>query len=85
MTQATKILIVDDEPVSRLVIRGMLEDKHEISEAESGEACLAMINESIPDLLLLDVDMPGISGFEVCVTLKRMPRQQICLSFLYQR
>ena len=71
MKQVTKILIVDDTAMSRLMLRGILEEDHEISEAENGEVCLAMINEFIPDLVLLDVDMPGISGFEVCVTLKK--------------
>ncbi|WP_064791883.1 response regulator [Shewanella woodyi] len=71
MKQAAKILVVDDTAVSRLMLRGILEDKYDISEAESGEECLAIIDVSIPDLVLLDVDMPGMSGFEVCVALRR--------------
>ena len=71
MNQAARILVVDDTAVSRLMLRGILEDKYDVSEAESGEECLAIIDVSIPDLVLLDVDMPGMSGFEVCVALRR--------------
>ena len=71
MQQDTRILIVDDTAISRLMLRGILEGEYEINEADSGEACLASIKESMPDLLLLDVDMPGISGYEVCVLLRK--------------
>lgn len=71
MKERPKILIVDDTAVSRVMLKGILEDEYEISEADSGEACLVSVKEIIPDLLLLDVDMPGISGYEVCVLLRK--------------
>lgn len=73
MKQVSNILIVDDTAISRLILRGMLEDKYRVTEADNGETCLAMIKDSIPDLLLLDVDMPGLTGYEVCVALRKEP------------
>ncbi|ABV35994.1 Response regulator containing a CheY-like protein receiver domain and a GGDEF domain-like protein [Shewanella sediminis HAW-EB3] len=71
MKPVSNILIVDDTAISRLILRGMLEDKYRVTEADNGETCLAMVKDSIPDLLLLDVDMPGLTGYEVCVALRK--------------
>ncbi|WP_299791717.1 response regulator [uncultured Shewanella sp.] len=73
MKRVSNILVVDDTAVSRILLRGMLEDRYEVREAENGETCLAMVKQEIPDLLLLDVDMPGLTGYEVCVALRKEP------------
>ncbi len=65
------ILIVDDSKENRMLLNMMLEDDYHIMEAESGPACLAMIEEDRPDLVLLDVKMPEMSGYEVCTTLRQ--------------
>jgi CheY-like chemotaxis protein len=61
------VLIVDDEPDVRLVTRVILEAVgHEVDEVESGERALDVLGDgSLPDVLLLDVRMPGIDGWEV--------------------
>lgn len=66
-----KILIVDDEPALRLLITATLEDEgYELFEAEDGISGLEIACTHIPDLIILDVMMPGITGFEVCKKLK---------------
>lgn len=65
------ILIVDDSKENRVLLNMMLEDDYNISEAESGPVCLAMIAENQPDLVLLDVKMPEMNGYEVCTTLRQ--------------
>jgi DNA-binding response OmpR family regulator len=60
------VLVVDDEPHIRTVLRGYLQaDGFEVTEAADGEAALAAIRDKSPDLVLLDVMMPGIDGLEV--------------------
>lgn len=63
-----KTLIVDDEPVARKILREELEQFDDIAvagEAEDGVTALAAILESRPDLVFLDLQMPGLGGFEV--------------------
>jgi two-component system, LytTR family, response regulator len=65
---ALKTLIVDDEPVARKVLREELEqidDVGLIGEAADGESALAAIRDSSPDLVFLDLQMPGLGGFDV--------------------
>ena len=68
----SKILIADDEPSLRLLVRATLSvnKTFEIIEASDGHEALAKAQNDMPDLLLLDVMMPGLSGFEVCERLK---------------
>jgi DNA-binding NtrC family response regulator len=58
------ILIVDDEPAARYGLRRALEGKYRIAEADSAEAARAALNTEQPDLVLLDVVLPGQSGLE---------------------
>ena len=61
-----RVLIVDDEPHIRAVLRGYLEaDGFAVSEAADGEAALRRLRQDAPDLVLLDVMLPGIDGLEV--------------------
>ncbi len=68
-----KIMIVDDAKDNLLLLEMMLEEKYTIVQAESGQQCLDLIAESIPDVLLLDVNMPGMTGYEVCMNLRKNP------------
>lgn len=69
----SRILIVDDEPDMRLAVRNVLKLRgYEISEAGDGPSALAMVRESRPDLVLLDIRLPGMDGIEVLDGLKRM-------------
>lgn len=64
------ILAADDEEINRDIIEEILEDDYEIKCVEDGEQCLKSISERKPDLLLLDVGMPGLDGIEVCKRLR---------------
>lgn len=69
-----KILIVDDEETIRSLLRLTLEDEgFEIFEAENGPEAVQKAKEIKPDLILLDVMMPGMLGYEVCEIIKNDP------------
>ncbi|HIK11741.1 MAG TPA: two-component system response regulator [Oscillatoriaceae cyanobacterium M33_DOE_052] len=71
-TERSKILVVDDHPASRMTAVALLSvEGYEILEADSGPAALAQVKEANPDVILLDVMMPGMDGFEVCRRLKQ--------------
>jgi two-component system phosphate regulon response regulator PhoB len=76
MTQNTmaKILIVEDDPDIRELLRFNLEKAgYNLHLAEDGEKALALARKQAPDLILLDLMLPGVDGLEVCRTLKRDP------------
>ena len=68
-----KILIVDDQfQIRQLVSWALEESGYELKEASTGEAALRMALENRPDLILLDVSMPGrLDGFQTCVEIRR--------------
>lgn len=67
-----RILMVDDDRLNLSILAGILRPQgYELSEATSGEAALERYAALSPDLVLLDVMMPGIDGFETCQQLKR--------------
>src|SRR5277367_6819579 len=71
------ILIVDDTPINLGVISGALKDTYKTKVATNGEKALAIASgDDKPDLILLDVMMPGMDGYEVCRRLKANPETQ---------
>jgi putative two-component system response regulator len=68
-----KILVVDDEPNNLQVMRQILKDHYQLLFASSGEKALEAAGRHLPDLLLLDIMMPGMSGYEVCQQLRANP------------
>ena len=71
------ILIVDDDPENIALLRLLLENRgHSIDFADSGEEALVKAENKTPDLILLDVMLPGLNGFEVCRRLKKNPQLQ---------
>ena len=69
-----KLLIADDEEGVRTLVRMTLElDSFEILEATDGHRALALAREHQPDLIFLDVAMPGLSGLDVCRALRKEP------------
>ena len=69
----TTILIVDDEPFNITLLSDLLSDKYRILVATNGLQALKRVNTSQPDLILLDIMMPEMDGYEVCRTLKGNP------------
>lgn len=67
-------LVVDDSDLIRKVARKILEDmNYLVLEADSGEAALAQCNRAMPEFILLDWHLPGISGHDVLAALKSIP------------
>jgi putative two-component system response regulator len=64
------VCIVDDEPINIKVLSSILEEDYNICVATSGSEALALIRERHPDIVLLDIVMPEMDGFEVCKALK---------------
>ncbi len=72
-----RTIIVDDEPLARQMIREYLGDFPDIkivAECRNGRQAVRMINEENPDLVFLDIRMPGMDGFEVLEHLRSIPR-----------
>ena len=71
------VLIVDDETHNRALLEIMLSsDGYDLLTAASGEEALAVVEEHRPDLILLDIMMPEMNGFEVTTVLKANPATQ---------
>ncbi|MCW9010103.1 response regulator, partial [Marinobacter sp.] len=70
LTDTKTLLLVDDEPANLQVLRNVLSDHYRLLFAKDGERALELARSEKPDLVLLDVMMPGMSGYEVCKTLK---------------
>jgi len=72
-----KILSVDDEATTQLVINEILEDDYDVKLVGSGEECLDNVEKFSPDLILLDINMPGIDGYTTCERLKENPATKL--------
>lgn len=68
------ILLVDDTESNISILIHALDDDYELSVAEDGESALDAVDSEIPDLILLDIMMPDMDGFEVCNHLKNNPK-----------
>ncbi|MEW5788973.1 MAG: response regulator [Pseudomonadota bacterium] len=69
--ERARVLVVDDEPVSLALVAGILEEDYQVlAGAGDGEEALGRIRAEKPDLVLTDIVMPGMSGFELCRALK---------------
>lgn len=68
------ILLVDDEPTIRYLLRASLEGRgYRLIEADDGPSALQSAQSELPDLILLDIALPGLNGLEVCHRLKDDP------------
>ncbi len=74
MTSLSRILLVDDNAMNVMILREILSEGHELNSASSGEECLALAETFQPDIVLLDIMMPGIDGYETCRRLRANPR-----------
>ncbi len=70
-----KILVVDDEPdIVRVVVKIMEARGHEVATAEDGASALAAVAGDPPDVVILDLNLPQMDGFEVCRRIKSSPQ-----------
>ncbi len=85
MSTPCKTIIIDDEPLARLRLQKLISEypgKFEIvGEAENGEEAVEKIGLLKPDLLFLDIQMPGLNGFEVLKQLDYSPKVIFCTAF----
>jgi serine phosphatase RsbU (regulator of sigma subunit)/CheY-like chemotaxis protein len=72
--QRPVVLAVDDTPQNLDVVKGILTPEYRIKVATNGPAALRIVEKQLPDIILLDIMMPGMSGLEVCQQLKANPR-----------
>ena len=70
MSGKQKILIVDDEPINIDLLSGLLKPHYALLVAKSGERAIKAAETGKPDLILLDIMMPDMDGYEVCLRLK---------------
>ncbi len=73
MKNRHRILVVDDDPLNIEIVQELLEEDYDLLAAADGEEALVIAEETRPDLILLDIMMPGISGIEVCRRIKAHP------------
>jgi DNA-binding response OmpR family regulator len=78
-----RILVVDDEPFNFELIKPVLEEDYDLDYAEAGDVCLKRVDQQTPDIILLDIDMPGMNGYETCEKLKsQSATQNVPVTFL---
>ena len=71
----SKVLIVDDEPTALTTMEAILTgDGYQLEYATNGSMAIEKAEQLLPDLILLDVMMPGMNGFEVCRRLRATPK-----------
>jgi signal transduction histidine kinase len=74
-----RMLVVDDDPRSRKLLEGyLLAEGYRVHTASDGPEALGIASEELPDVILLDVMMPGMTGYEVCQRLKADPKTRLC-------
>jgi len=83
LSKLWKILSIDDDPIVHKAIKKELQYHFEIYTAKNGKQGITLAEELFPDIILLDVEMPGLNGYEVCDQLKHNSElQQIPVIFL---
>lgn len=68
-----RLLVVDDQPANIRLLHALFSEQHEVFMATGGAQALSLCQTILPDLVLLDVDMPGMDGLSVCRQLRAMP------------
>jgi two-component system, OmpR family, alkaline phosphatase synthesis response regulator PhoP len=75
MDEKKNVLIVDDEPhIVNLIKLSLNKDQYDVTGAYSGREALLHIDKNIPDLVVLDLMMPGVNGYELCKALRENPK-----------
>jgi signal transduction histidine kinase len=74
MADRERVLVVDDEARNRALVKAFLQDSYEILEADAGPRALEIVAHDPPSLVLLDVMLPGMNGYDVCREIKARTR-----------
>jgi two-component sensor histidine kinase len=86
ITTLPRILVVEDEPIMIRMLNEVLRTRYEVQFAASGEQALALVGAAPPELILLDVGLPDLNGYEVCRRLRDNPAtRDIPVIFLTKR
>ena len=78
-TQKSTILVVDDTDVNIAILLGILSPEYRVMAAMDGPCALEAALEKLPDLIILDIMMPGMDGYEVCQRLKADERTRVII------
>jgi len=76
MPKKTILIVDDEEDLLELMSFNLSKEGYRVLTAQDGEQCLNMVKKSLPDLIVLDLMLPGIDGLEVARTLKRNPQTE---------
>ncbi|MCX5869377.1 MAG: response regulator [Deltaproteobacteria bacterium] len=74
MARATILIVEDDENIQQLVGYNLAKAGFQVLYAENGEQALASVKRELPDLMVLDIMLPSLNGFEVCKILRKDPQ-----------
>jgi len=66
-----KVAVVEDNPDNRMLVQALLEDRYDITEYESGLEAVDGLPQDVPDLVLLDISLPGMDGTDVLVWIRQ--------------
>jgi CheY-like chemotaxis protein len=78
MIKSLRILLVEDNPLNQKIVRFyILRDKHELRIASSGEEALELFSNDIFDVVLMDLMLPGIDGFETTVRMRKIENENM--------
>jgi two-component system sensor histidine kinase/response regulator len=73
MQKKKKMLAVDDNANNNAIIEELFGDRYDLRTATTGEEALKIVQTFLPDVVLLDIMMPGMDGYEVCRRLRKQP------------
>lgn len=73
MSDNKKVVVVDDDPTTALLVKSLLGDDYAVETFDAAATCLDRLSEGAPDIFLLDVEMPGMNGYELCRRIKTSP------------
>ena len=75
MNASKKVIVIEDEPdIQEIIVHNLLRDGYQVEATPNGERGLEMVRRLDPDLVLLDLMLPGLDGVEVCRRMKTDPR-----------
>ena len=75
MTEKKRVLVVDDEPhIVKLVKLSLGDQNYDIVGITSGKEAISYVNNNAPDILVLDLMMPGVNGYDVCQAVRENPK-----------